>query len=119
MVKIISAFDDLLEKLSRWGLITCLFGILSLAVASIVMRWLGMSPPWLEPLVRHMVFLSAFLGGSLATSKGVHIKVDILTYLVEHSRSKVLHWIHRNIIALFCFITCVALMKSGYDFFLE
>ena len=118
MGKIIQGFDNILEKVSRWGLITSLFVILSFAVLSIVLRWMGMSPLWIEPLVRHMVFLSAFLGGSLATSKGVHIKVDILTYLVEHSKSKVLHWVHRNVIALFCFVTTLVLMKAGYDFYL-
>lgn len=118
MVRIVSGIDSCLEKLSRWGLITSLLVILGLSVLSIILRWLGMSPLWLEPLVRHLVFLSAFLGGSLATSKGVHIKVDILTYLVERSRSKILHWLHRNLIAFFCFLTGLALMKSGWDFFL-
>lgn len=118
MEKIVGGFDNILEKISRWGLITSLFLILGLAVLSILLRWMGMSPLWLEPLVRHLVFLSAFLGGSLATSKNVHIKVDILTHLIEKSRSKVLKWIHLNIISLFCFITCLALLKSGYDFYL-
>lgn len=118
MVKVVHAFDDILEKFSRWGLISSLFIILGLAVLSIVLRWLGQSPMWLEPLTRHLVFLSAFLGGSLATSKNVHIKVDLLTKLVEKSSSKVVKWLHHNIINLFCLITCVALMKASYDFFI-
>jgi TRAP-type C4-dicarboxylate transport system permease small subunit len=118
MERIVLAFDDVLEKLSRWGLITSLFLILGFAVLSIVLRWLGMSPPWIEPMVRHMVFLSAFLGGSLATSKNAHIKVDLLTKLVEASHSKVLHWVHRNLVSAFCLITTLVLMKASYDFFL-
>jgi TRAP-type C4-dicarboxylate transport system permease small subunit len=118
MEKIILVFDDILEKLSRWGIITCLFVILTFAVLSIVLRWLGMSPMWIEPLVRHLVFLSAFLGGSLATSKRVHIKVDILTHLLDTSSSQVLHWLHRNLISLFCFLTTFALMSAAYDFYL-
>jgi TRAP-type C4-dicarboxylate transport system permease small subunit len=73
---------------------------------------------WLEPLTRHLVFLSAFLGGSLATSKRVHIRVDLLTKLVEISNSKIIKWIHHNLINLFCFITCLILTKASYDFFL-
>lgn len=118
MGKFIQIFDGALEKFSRWGIVSSFFTILSLAVLSIVLRWMGKSPLWLEPLVRHLVFLSAFLGGSLATSKGVHIKVDILTHLVEGSKSKALHWFHRNIISLFCLITTVILTKAAWDFFL-
>jgi TRAP-type C4-dicarboxylate transport system permease small subunit len=73
---------------------------------------------WIEPLVRHLVFLSAFLGGSVATSKRVHIKVDLLTKLVEKSQSKILKWFHSNLISLFCFIVCFFLTKAGWDFFL-
>lgn len=118
MEKLIQVFDDILEKISRVGLVTCLFVILGMAVSSIVLRWLGMSPQWIEPLVRHLVFLSAFLGGSLATSKNVHIKVDLLTKVVEASSSKVLHWIHRNLVSLFCLVTTAILTKAAWDFFL-
>ncbi len=118
MEKFIQVFDGILERISRWGLILCLFLILGFAVLSIVLRWLGESPSWLDPLVRHIVFLSAFLGGSLATSKNVHIKVDLLTKVVEASSSKVLHWLHRNLVAFFCFVTTLILMKASFDFFL-
>jgi TRAP-type C4-dicarboxylate transport system permease small subunit len=118
-VRLIRIFDDILERLSRWGLISCLLMILSLAVMAIFFRWGGKSFMWLEPLVRHLVFLSAFLGGSLATSKNVHIKVDLLTKLVEMSSSKFIQWLHRNIITLFCCLTMLALLKSSYEFYLS
>lgn len=118
MERLIQRFDTILENLSRWGLILSLYLILGFAVLSIVLRWLGMSPSWIEPLVRHLVFLSAFLGGSLATSKNVHIKVDLLTKVVEASSSKILHWLHRNVVALFCLVTTIVLTKASYDFFL-
>ncbi len=118
-MKLVRIFDDILEKISRWGLISCLLTILSLAVMAIFFRWGGKSFMWLEPLTRHLVFLSAFLGGSLATSKNVHIKVDLATKLVEMSSSKFIHWLHRNIITLFCCLTTMALLKSSYDFYLS
>lgn len=117
MTKAILFFDDILEKISRWGLVFSLLTILLLAVISIVLRWLGSSVMWIEPLTRHMVFLSSFLGGSLATSKNVHIRVDLLSKLVEMSNSKTLKWIHHNLVSLFCLVTCVALMLASYDFF--
>ncbi len=73
---------------------------------------------WIEPLVRHLVFLSAFFGGSLATSKNVHIRIDLLTKLIENSNSKILKWLHHNLISLFSFLTCMVLMKSAWDFYL-
>lgn len=117
-MKYFSVFDDVLERLSRYGLVSCLFVILGLSVLAIVLRWLGHSLMWIEPLARHLVFLCAFFGGSLATSKNLHIKVDLLTKLVEKSSSKIIHWLHRNIISLFCLIVCLALVKSGWDFYL-
>ena len=118
MERIIQTFDDVLEKFSRWGIVFSLFFILGFAVLSILLRWFGLSPSWLEPMIRHVVFLSAFFGGSLATSKGVHIKVDLLTHLVEKSNSKVIKWMHRNLVAFFCLTTTVVLLKASYDFFL-
>jgi TRAP-type C4-dicarboxylate transport system permease small subunit len=118
MTKLIISFDNVLEKISRYGLIISLFAILGLAVLAIILRWLGQSLMWLEPLVRHLVFLSAFLGGSLATSKNVHIRIDLLTKLLEKSSSKFLHWAHKNIVSLFCLAVSVALVQSSYDFYL-
>lgn len=117
-MKLFVTFDEILDQISRYGLVGCLFTILGLAVLSIVLRWLGSSLMWIEPLIRHLVFLSAFLGGSMATSKHVHIKVDLLTKLIELSRSKVIHWIHKNLVTLFCFLVCLVLAKSGWDFYL-
>jgi TRAP-type C4-dicarboxylate transport system permease small subunit len=117
-MKLFVTFDDILERVSRYGLVASLFMILGLSVFAIVLRWLGSSLMWIEPLVRHLVFLSAFLGGSLATSKNVHIKVDILTKLLERTHSKIIHWIHKNLVALFCLLVCLVLTKSGWDFYL-
>ncbi len=115
----IQTFDDILEKVSRWGLISCLFTILGLSVMAIFFRWSGMSFMWLEPLVRHLVFFSAFLGGSLATSKDVHIKIDILTKLLEKLNSTFIHWLHQNLVSLFCVLTTLALLKSSWDLYLS
>jgi len=117
-MKWVNLFDYGLEKISRAGLVFCLFAILTLAVLAIVLRWFGSSVMWIDPLVRHLVFLSAFLGGSLATKSNVHIKVDLLTKLVEASSSRFLHWLHRNLISLFCVVTTMVLVRAAWDFFL-
>ena len=117
-MKFLVSFDNYLEKVSRYGLIICLFAILSFAVSAIVLRWFGSSVMWIDPLVRHLVFLSAFLGGSVATRSNVHIKVDLLTKLVEASSSRLLHSLHKNLVSLFCFLATLVLFKAGWDFYL-
>lgn len=116
-MKLIRGFDEVLERISRYGLVACLFGVLGFAFLAIVLRWFGSSVMWIDPMVRHLVFLSAFLGGSLATSSNQHIKVDLFSKLIEMSSSKLLHWIHRNLISLFCFIVTFVLVKSSWDFY--
>jgi TRAP-type C4-dicarboxylate transport system permease small subunit len=118
-VKFIQRFDLVLEKISRYGLIAAFFSMLVLSVLAIVFRWMGESLLWVDPLVRHLVFASAFLGGSLATSKNVHISVDVLTKLLEKSKSKILHWLHKNLVRLFCLLTCLGLARAGYQFYLS
>ena len=117
-MKFFVVLDEFLDRFSRYSLVTCLLLILTLSVSAIVLRWMGSSVMWIEPLVRHLVFLSAFLGGSIATSKRVHIKVDLLTKLVDKSNSKIIKWIHSNLVSLFCLSVCFFLTKSGWDFFL-
>lgn len=118
-MKLIQRFDLILEKISRYGLIAAFFSMLVLAVLAIVFRWMGESLLWVDPLVRHLVFVSAFLGGSLATSKNVHINVDVLTKLLEKTKSKIVHWVHKNLVRLFCLITCLALARAGYQFYVS
>lgn len=118
MRSFVRRFDRGLELLSRYGLIAAFSGTLILSVTAIVLRWLGLSLMWIEPLVRHLVFLSAFFGGSLATSKNVHIRIDLFTKLIERSSSKTLKWLQFHVVALFCFGTCVVLSKSAWDFYL-
>jgi TRAP-type C4-dicarboxylate transport system permease small subunit len=116
-MKLIALFDELLERISRYGLILGFLGILFLATWAIVMRWLGQGLLWIDPLVRHLVFTCAFFGGSLATKKNVHIKIDIFTKLFERPGWKFLLWPVHNMVSLFSFVVCLMLMKSGIDLY--
>lgn len=93
--------------------------ILLLSVGSIVLRWLGSSLLWIDPMTRHLVFCCAFLGGSLATRAGVHIKIDLISKLLERSKSQTLKFGHRLIIMCFSFLVCLILTKASWDFFLS
>ena len=67
----IRILDYALEKIAFYILGTCLFGMLFFTLFNIVARWFGMSFLWIDPLVRHMVFLSAFMGAVMATGREI------------------------------------------------
>ncbi len=75
--------DKLIEKGSSYLLVICVALMLSLSVFAIVMRWFETSFLWMEPFVRHLVFLSTFLGGVVATGRGTHIAIDVLNKKID------------------------------------
>jgi TRAP-type C4-dicarboxylate transport system permease small subunit len=110
--------DQLLDKLSRYGLVFSVLTMLVLSVLAIVLRWFNTSIHWIEPFVRHLVFLSTFLGGVLATGRGEHIGIDIIgKWFESKDNKKALVWI-RRIISLTSCATLVWMIKASYDFFL-
>jgi len=117
-MKVLRALDQLIEKLSTWTLLVCVLSMLSFSVMAIVLRWFNITLHWIEPLVRHLVFLSTFLGGVLATGRGTHIGIDILGKYLESIHSEHLyHWI-RRVISLASFLTLAWLIYASYNFLL-
>jgi len=116
MLNIISKIDSFIRSLSEKLLIAIVFSMLLLSVAVIVFRWFEISFSWIEPLVRHLVFMSAFLGGVLATGRGTHIGIDIIgKYLESKNLESARRWIG-CIITLASFITLFWLIKSSWHF---
>lgn len=118
-MKFIRAFDNILESLSRGGLILGFASILILSVGSIVLRWLGLSLLWIDPLTRHLVFCCAFFGGSLATKAGVHIRIDVVSKLIERVDSPKLSYVYQLLLLLFSFVVCSVLTLASWEFYLS
>lgn len=118
-MKFIRAFDNILESLSRGGLILGFASILILSVGSIVLRWLGSSLLWIDPLTRHLVFCCAFFGGSLATKAGVHIRIDVVSKLIERVDSPKLSYVYQLLLLLFSFVVCSVLTLASWEFYLS
>lgn len=112
----IKRFDNFLDSVSKWGIIISLFVMLILSLSSIVLRWFGISFYWIDPLVRHLVFVGAFLGGSLATARNQNIKIDLLTRYLEHKNNVKLKKIFQQIITLITIVIVLILVKSSWDF---
>jgi TRAP-type C4-dicarboxylate transport system permease small subunit len=112
----IKKIDSLLDKISFYGIVVAVLLMLSLTVLNIVLRWFNTSILWIDPLVRHLVFLSAFLGGSLATGKDNHIRIDLASKALESMNKPALKiWVER-FIYIVTLIALVLLTKAGVDF---
>ena len=112
----ITKMDNFLDRVSYYGIVISVLLMLVLTVTNIVFRWFNISFLWIDPLVRHLVFLSAFLGGSLATGKDNHIRIDLASKLLENMHRPTLKiWIER-VVYMVTIIATVLLAKSGFDF---
>lgn len=116
MFRVIRKFDLLIESFAKYALVFCVFGMLSISVLSIVLRWFEFTFQWFEPLVRHLVFISAFLGGVMATGNKTHIGIDIIgKYLESKGNEKALIWIER-VVSLASAVTLIWLTSACIQF---
>lgn len=111
--RILHLIDDVIEKIAGYGLIVSVFFMLTLSVLTIVLRWFNITYLWFDPFVRHLVFLSAFLGGVVATGRGTHIGIDILgKYLERKHEAKAMQFVKR-IISLVSFLVLIWLIVAS------
>jgi len=115
-MKWLSTIDDGIEKAVTGALFVTVLLMIICSMAIIVMRWFNSSFMWLEPLVRHLVFLSAFLGGALATGKGTHIGIDILGKYFESKKMWKAHLMVNRIINLASSLILIVFVKLSWDF---
>jgi TRAP-type C4-dicarboxylate transport system permease small subunit len=112
----IKKIDTIVEKFAFYGVVVSIILMLGFTVLNIVLRWFNTSILWIDPAVRHLVFLSAFLGGTLATGQDNHIRIDLASKIFE---TKGWHGLKRWIDRIVIFVTIVAtifLARAGYDF---
>lgn len=111
----IKKFDFILDQFSKWGVILCIFFMLTLSLVSITLRQFEITFLWIEPLVRHLVFVATFFGGAIATGKSEHIKIDILARILEKSENQHLRvWLQRLILSA-TLVAVGILVKSSID----
>ncbi len=119
LLKCLGAVDWAIEKGAAAALVLALSLVVGLSLAEIVLRWFDISFLWWGPLVRHLVFASAFLGGILATGRKNHISIDLATrFLQESGRTVLLRWVERGIFAV-SFLVLMILAKYSWDFVLQ
>ena len=115
-MKLLEKIDELIESFSSKVLVGVVFGMLFLSVLAIVLRWFEISVMGLDSLVRHLVFLSAFLGGVLATGRKTHIAIDILAKYLEKKGMRAGQRIVGQLVNFFSTATLIWLVKASFDF---
>jgi TRAP-type C4-dicarboxylate transport system permease small subunit len=111
--KLRNVFSFIIAKLLFLGIII----ILLLGLSGILLRWQGLSPMWIDPLMRHLVLIIAFLGATLATEKSLHIKIDVFATFLEKFPNSIKKYLYLWIQA-FTFIISFFLTYASYQFFL-
>ena len=109
-----------LAQLEEALLTTLLMTMILLACYQIALRWFTSGGlPWIDPLLRYLVLWGGLLGAALATSKGKHISLDIISYLT-HGRTKqflnIITEAFSTIIALFLFRATLLFISSEIEF---
>lgn len=116
MTKILRGIDDALNRFCCGVLVVSICTMLGLSLLNILLRWMGMTWLWVEPFARHLVFLCAFLGATIAVGNGQHINIDLLGRALDHlggKTSKV--WV--GVLNDFAsFAVCGVLAYAGYGF---
>lgn len=115
-MKFLKSIDSFIERICSALLVACILSILFFSSLSIILRWFQINLMWIEPFVRHLVFLGTFLGGVIATGKGTHIGIDLISKLVEVKGWKKVQVNINRIIYFASGITLLWLVKAGYDF---
>jgi TRAP-type C4-dicarboxylate transport system permease small subunit len=115
-VNVLRALDRILVRVEEVLLVLFLGTMVLLAFTQVMLRNLfGTGLLWADPLVRHFVLWSGFLGGALATSAERHINVDALTRFLS-PRIKAGTQVLTN---LFAGVACFFLAQAAWAFTLS
>lgn len=116
-MKVFNKIDTFVEKSIIVLLGINIFSMLSLTILNIILRQFQETLMWIEPLVRHLVFLSCFLGAALASGENKHIKIDLLTRLMERFKDSIFPKVLETIIHIITLVVLGFLIKSGVNFY--
>ena len=115
-MELIKKLDFCVDKLASWLLVVSLLAVLFLSSGAIILRWFHINLYWIDPFVRHTVFLSAFLGGVIATGRSNHIAIDLISKFLELKGKDHARMIIHRIILISSGIILLWLLKASIDF---
>ena len=106
-----------LFQLLEEGLLVFLMGLMiALAFSQIILRnFFSFSIWWADPLIRHLVLWSSFLGATIATRKDKHVKIDILFRFISPRQQSLLN----GLSGLFSALVCALLTWISIQFVID
>lgn len=113
---LIKKLDEILEQFSYRTLVLALILMLGLSLVNITFRWFNITFLWIDPVVRHLVFFSAFLGGSLATGSSKHIGIDLITKFLDKPQFTIYKKWHLRLVSLAATVVLIWLTVTSIDF---
>lgn len=113
LFKVLSIFDNILEKIERTVLISILSFVIGLSFLQVILRnFFGWGFIWGDIFLRHMVLWLGLIGASIATKENRQINIDIVSRVL-HSKSKL---IINILISLISVYVCYLLFKASISF---
>lgn len=108
-----NSFLKYCAKAEEWFLGIMLLTMIILACTQIVLRSVFSSGLlWIDPLLRYLVLWSGMVGAAMATSKGKHIALDVVSYLAPPALK---NWLS-VLTNLFSTVVSAGLTYAGYLF---
>lgn len=108
MKTVVSFFDKTIETV----VVLCVVLIIGLSCLNIALRWFQVALIFVEPLVRHLVFLSAFLGAVMAIGSDRHIKIDLMQRYIHKNKK-----INKFFMPFYFSIILIVLLALSYSAF--
>lgn len=115
-MKFVKMIDQYVEKFSSYLLVVSILSILFFSSLSIILRWFHINLNWIDPFIRHLVFLGTFLGGVIATGRGNHIGIDIISKFLEIKGYHKAQAHIARVINIFSFFVLLWLVKASIIF---
>lgn len=111
--KPLKIIDQAIDNFAKYLLVICISGMLIFSLATIIFRWMNITVLWFDPLIKHLVFFSTFLGGILTTGRNQHIGIDLISKYIENKHNNFLSTLIARFINLVCFLTLLWLISSS------
>ncbi len=115
-MKFLKKIDDLIYLLCTRTLVVSVFAMIIFSAIGIIIRWFDFSYQWLEPLIRHLVFLTIFLGGLIATEKNTHVSIDLISRYLEKEDKKEIRKKINIFVTLVCLLVALWLIYASVNF---
>ena len=113
---VLKKIDTLVDKFASSLLVISVLSILFFSSMAIILRWFHINLYWVDPFVRHLVFFGTFLGGVVATGRGNHIGIDLISKFLELKKMDHARIIIHRIILLSSGLVLLWLFKASIEF---